>query len=145
MFSFVHKVLPWRILTDVESSSSKNTRHSRQHTRFVLDETVESVPERDTISPCRIRPTPRLTYFLKGSVLGAGVLYRMLVTASSALGARGWENAGSGGGALRLLVSLSGELDQGQLSSWSIIATPYVQSNALVESSIGLGGREPFD
>jgi hypothetical protein len=48
-----------------------------------------------------------LTYFLNGSVLGAGVLYKMLVTASSALGARGCENAGSGGGALRLLVSLS--------------------------------------
>lgn len=34
------------VLTDVESSCSKNTGHSRQHTGLVLNETVESVPIR---------------------------------------------------------------------------------------------------
>jgi hypothetical protein len=58
-----------------------------------------------------------MTYFLNGSELGAGVLYRMLVTASSALGARGCEKAGNGGGALRLLESLSDGAAEGKISS----------------------------
>jgi hypothetical protein len=57
-----------------------------------------------------------VTHFLNGSELGAGVLYRMLVTASSALGARGCEKAGNGGGALRLLESLS-DGAEGKISS----------------------------
>jgi hypothetical protein len=42
--SFFNVAFGISVLTDVESTSSENTGHSRQHTGFVLNETVERVP-----------------------------------------------------------------------------------------------------
>lgn len=89
---------------NIEPSSGQNPRHARQHTRLILHKAVQDVPKRHQVINNKLGESSydsERTHFLNGCRLGGGVLYRMLVTASSAERERGRSVAGSGGGRVR--------------------------------------------
>ena len=90
---------------NVEPAASQDARNAGEHSGLVLDETVEHVPvyaaQLSSVPMLRRENERKDTYFLNGCKLGGGVLYKMFVTASSAVRDRGRSIAGSGGGRCR--------------------------------------------
>ena len=81
---------------NVETPSGKDARDSRQHTGLILYQAIQDVAAK----PCKEHAENfrDATHFLKGCKDGGGVLYRIFVTASSAVLDLGRSIEGKGGG-----------------------------------------------
>ena len=92
---------------DVKSASCKGTRDTRQDSRFILNKAIKNMSVRGNAGCTALNifamshASFHGTHFLYGCKLGGGVLYKIFVTASSALRSRAISVAGNGGGGLR--------------------------------------------